>query len=202
MLRALRRTDRKFFLPGAPDADVYADRALPIGGAQTCSEPSMVAFMLDILELAEGHRHLEIGAGSGYAAACAALLCGPSGLVVACEVLPNLAAGMEDRLRAWSEDLLRREGRAAAGRIEVLCADGSAGFPERAPFDRILLSAGVPRGGAGFREELLLDQLSEDGILVYPETRGSLFRLRRRRGGVVREAWPGVAFVPLRGRNS
>jgi protein-L-isoaspartate O-methyltransferase len=89
---------------------------------------------------------------------------------------------------------------AAAEGLEILEADASAGLSDRAPFDRIILSAGVAR--PGFREGLLLAQLGDDGILLYPEARGRLYRVQRQGEDIVRESWEGVEFVRLKGRNS
>jgi protein-L-isoaspartate O-methyltransferase len=116
---------------------------------------------------------------------------------------------MRANLERWKARL--REGAEAglAAEIEIVVADGSLGFPSRAPFDRILLSAGVrggvradPPGKRGFSERPLLDQLADGGILLYPETLGELRRIRKRGAALERAAWAGVAFVPLRGRNA
>jgi protein-L-isoaspartate(D-aspartate) O-methyltransferase len=143
--------------------------------------------MLDILDIKPGHRVLEIGAGCGYAAAAAARLCAPTGKLVAVEILPPLASLCHANCASFGDS------------IEVIEGDGSEGLPERESFDRILVSAGVQR--RLFREELLVARLSEGGILVYPEAYGRLYRVERRGPGLIREAWHGVSFVPLVGRN-
>jgi protein-L-isoaspartate(D-aspartate) O-methyltransferase len=198
VLAAMRELDRARFLPPESRAEAYLDEPAAIGLGQTCSQPSMVAFMLDKLELRPGMRALEVGAGSGYAAAIAALLCSPGGRVVAAEILPELAAMARANCAVALGGLLAAGARAAE--LEVLAADASAGLPERAPFDRIFLSAGVSR--PAFREDLLLAQLAEGGILLYPESRGHLYRITRQGGRLVRDAWSSVAFVRLRGKNS
>lgn len=192
----MREVDRADFLPASSRPAAYLDDPVDIGEGQTCSQPSMVAFMLDKLSLAPGLRVLEIGAGCGYAAAIAALLCRPGGMVVAVELNPELAA----RARANCATAGPPYGPPPGDDIEFIVADGSAGLPGRSPFDRILVSAGARR--PGFREELLLAQLAPDGVLVYPEEHGSIYRIERRHGGLVRDRWTGVAFVPLRGRNA
>lgn len=204
VMDAMRRVDRALFLPETLRRDAYEDCPLPIGHGQTCSEPSMVAFMLETLETAPGQTLLEIGAGSGYAAAVASILCAPDGVVHACETVDSLSESMPSHFELW------RNARKTAGddgpfaRIEIIAGDGSAGFPDIAPFDRILISAGVrpARIGCGFSESVLLSQLADDGILVYPEAFGELFRLRRTKTGADRDSWMGVAFVPLVGRNA
>jgi protein-L-isoaspartate(D-aspartate) O-methyltransferase len=195
VLEAMRQVDRAAFLPADSRWAAYLDDPVDIGSGQTCSQPSMVAFMLDKLMLGPALRVLEVGAGCGYAAAIMALLCSPGGSVLAAEILPELAS----LARANCALALARFGAAIEG-LEILEGDASAGLPGRAPFDRILLSAGVAR--PGFREEPLVAQLCDDGILIYPEARGRLYRVLRQGGGVLRESWEGVGFVRLKGRNS
>jgi protein-L-isoaspartate(D-aspartate) O-methyltransferase len=195
VLNTMRAIDRASFLAADARWAAYLDEPVDIGFGQTCSQPSMVAFMLDKLEVHPGARVLEVGAGCGYAAAALALLCSPGGSMTAVEILPALAT----MARANCAVALSGLGPAAVAPVEVLAGDGSAGLPERAPFDRILLSAGVSRHS--FKEEPLLEQLSEGGILLYPEARGRLYRLTRRNGGLIRDSWTGVAFVRLRGKN-
>lgn len=163
----------------------------------------MAAFMLEVLEAAPGARILEIGAGSGYAAAIASLLCAPGGLVYACELEETLARTMEENLERWRRERRDAGDGGAFAPVRPIAGDGSAGFPDLAPFDRVLVSAGARRlGEGGFREAPLLDQLAADGILVYPECRGSLRRIRKLGAETRRDCWPGVAFVPLRGVNA
>jgi len=192
VLNALRALDRAAFLP--PDARwaAYLDEPAAIGLGQTCSQPSMVALMLDRLRLFPGARVLEVGAGCGYAAAALAILCSPGGSVISAEILPDLASVAHANCAVALATLPCSP--------EILAIDGSAGLPDRAPFDRILLSAGVRR--RSFREEPLSAQLAEGGILMYPETRGRLYRITRRSDRMVRESWDGVAFVSLRGGNA
>jgi protein-L-isoaspartate(D-aspartate) O-methyltransferase len=195
VLEAMRQVDRADFLPADSRWAAYLDDPIDIGWEQTCSQPSMVAFMLDKLKLRPGTSVLEVGAGCGYAAAIMALLCSPGGRVLAAEILPGLAS----MARANCTVALSNRGAAAEG-LEILEADASAGLPDRAPFDRIVLSAGVAR--PAFREELLIAQLCDDGMLLYPEARGRLYRVLRQGAALVRESWEGVEFVRLKGRNS
>jgi protein-L-isoaspartate(D-aspartate) O-methyltransferase len=189
VLAALRAIDRASFLPPESRWAAYFDEPVGIGLGQTCSQPSMVAFMLDKLEVGPGARVLEVGAGCGYAAAALARLCSPGGSVLAAEILPELAA------MARANCLVASAGHAIVP-VEAFCADASAGLPGRAPFDRILFSAGVRL--RRFREADLLSQLAEGGILLYPEERGSLHRVALRGGTLLRDRWGGVAFVPLK----
>jgi len=192
VLAALRALDRAAFLPADRRWAAYLDEPVDIGMGQTCSQPSMVAFMLDRLRVFAGARVLEVGAGCGYAAAAVAMLSSPGGSAVSVEILPELAsAARANCLFALAM---------SSSSVEILTADGSGGLPERAPFDRILFSAGVRL--RSFREEPLLAQLDDGGILMYPETRGRLYRITRRSGRLVREGWDGVAFVSLKGKNA
>jgi protein-L-isoaspartate(D-aspartate) O-methyltransferase len=189
VLDAMLNVDRADFLPDNLVPKAYEDQPLSIGFGQTCSQPSMVAFMVDKLEIKSGHRVLEIGAGCGYAASVAAALCAPGGRVFACEIVEGLAKQLQETF-SYPGSI-----------IDVYPGDGSAGLTEQAPFDRILLSAGVR--GTGFSEELLLKQLTDDGILLYPETYGSMYRVRLHSGKIAKkDTWYGVSFVPLLGENS
>ncbi|HUX42469.1 MAG TPA: protein-L-isoaspartate O-methyltransferase [Rectinemataceae bacterium] len=195
VLAAMRVVDRADFLPPSQRGRAYQDGPLPIGMDQTCSQPSTVAMMLGSLDPRPGQRLLEIGSGSGYAAAIAAILVAPEGRVFACELLPELLARARSNCaaiegRSWSR----------ATTMTFIEGDGSAGFPDLGPFDRILVSAGVK--GSGFDEGLLASQLAEGGILVYPEAFGRMHRVERRGGEYRRDSWGYVAFVPLKGRNS
>ena len=185
---AMLAVDRKDFLPEEVRDLAYFDHPVGIGHGQTCSQPSMVALMLDELCIEPGNRVLEIGSGCGYAAALASRLCGSRGLVYACEIIPDLVALMRSNLGNDYENL------------RIVQADGSRGFPELAPFDRIFLSAGV--ASRNFDRDLLIGQLGVPGILLYPEARGRLFRIIKREKGITETSYGSVSFVPLVGENS
>jgi len=196
VMAAMAAEDRADYLP--PDGRQFAglDEAAPIGSGQTCSQPSMVAFMLDILDLGPGMRVLEVGAGSGWAAAIAARLVAPDGLVVACELEPELARGLSDRFAGRTD-------------VRVVAGDGSEGLPGEGPWDRMLFSAGARRVGGGgkpgFDPSVVTKTLRPGGVLVFPEASGSLIRIRLdpdAPDGRLVESWYGVRFVPLRGKNS
>ncbi len=188
VIDAMRAVDRKDFLP--PDAKelAYYDEPVGIGYGQTCSQPSLVAFMLDELSVRAGDRILEIGSGCGYVAAIASLLCGLEGRVYACEIIPELAAFMRANL-GHSFPV-----------VEIIEGDGSAGFAQLSPFDRILLSAGVD--SSSFDRDILLSQLAVPGIMIYPEARGRLYKLIKTEEGIEERSYCYVSFVPLRGRNA
>jgi len=187
VLAALLAVDRASFLSAPDRRHAYMDEPIGIGQGQTCSQPSMVAFMLDLLDPQSGDSMLEIGAGTGWAAALAARLCAPGGHIWAMEILPELAA------------FGRTNCTVAGASVDFLVGDGSAGLPEHAPFNRILVSAAAQRG---FKEYPLVSQLVEGGVLVYPDWKGQLNRVTKRGDGLGRESWGTVAFVPLVGGNS
>ena len=125
ILEAMLKVDRINFLPISSKKYAYEDRPLSIGYNQTCSQPSMVAFMLDKLNIQNGNKVLEIGSGCGYAAAIISILCSSKGSVYASEIIPELASMMRSNLAAYMDN------------ITIIPKDGSAGFIEFAPFDRI-----------------------------------------------------------------
>jgi protein-L-isoaspartate(D-aspartate) O-methyltransferase len=186
VLQAMRGVPRHLFVPDALRADAYDDRPLPIGEGQTISQPSLVGQMTEQLELAGSERVLEIGTGSGYQAAILARLARE---VYTIELLPELATRAGKRLRELG-----------AGNVVVRAGDGYAGWPEKAPFDRVIVTAAPPEV-----PKALLDQLAEGGILVAPVgEQGAtqwLVKVRKKDGQLTREKLTPVRFVPMvRGR--
>lgn len=173
-MAALPRED---FVPPDSRGAAYADGALPIGSGQTISQPRMVACMLAALRLQPGMRVLDVGCGSGYAAALLADLVAPGGSVVAVERIAALAAAAR----------LRLAGRAVA----VHHADGAAGWPASAPYDAIHVAAAAEVVPAA-----LLAQLKPDGRLVIPLGADGAQELWLYSGGTRVHLGP-VAFVPF-----
>ena len=133
---AFRAVPRHLFLPGVSLTRAYADEAVAVqtvDGVTTssASQPSMMAIMLEQLDLHPGHRVLEIGAGTGYNAALMARLVAPGGAVVAVDIDADLVEAAAQHLA--DADV---EG------VELVCADGALGYPDRAPYDRIVLTVG------------------------------------------------------------
>ena len=185
VLGAFLRVDRRFFVPGERERDAYGDYPLPIGCGQTVSQPYMVAIMLEALDVHRGMRVLEIGAGSGYVLA---LLRAEGAVPYGVEYLPDLAARIPFRLRT-----------AGLPDVAVRCGDGGEGWPEEAPYDRILVSAACPEVPPP-----LLEQLRPGGILVAPVDSpygGAqvLRRMTKLQRGVSVENLDGCVFVPLLG---
>lgn len=186
VLAAMREVPRERFLPPRLGARAYEDAALPIESGQTISQPYTVAWMLEAARIRPDARVLEIGAGSGYAAAVIAR--------IAAEVF---AIERHEALFALAERRLREMG---CGNAHLRCGDGSLGWPEAAPFDAIVVSASGPRV-----PETLLSQLAIRGRLVMPVGGGpfeqELVRVERLdEAEYRRESLGRVQFVPLVGR--
>ena len=180
-LAALEQVPRELFVPQALRAHSYENASLPIACDQTISQPYIVARMTEALQLQGRELVLEIGCGSGYQAAVLAHLCRR---VYSIERLKPLLVDAENRLR----DL-------RISNISFRLGDGAKGWPEVAPFDRIILTCGCDK-----IPEILLQQLKIGGIMVAPEGNGKAQQLvvvTRQESTVVRKALMPVTFVPL-----
>jgi len=180
VLEAIGRVPRHLFVPDADRASAYEDHPIPIGCHQTISQPYIVAFMTQALEISRSHRVLEIGTGSGYQTAVLAELVRE---VYSIEVVPELAA----RAHRALADL-------GYTNVRLRLGDGHLGWPDAAPFDRILGAA-----AAADVPQALVDQLADDGILVLPvgDWNQELRVIRKRAGRVEsRDVLP-VRFVPM-----
>jgi len=155
--RALLRVPREEFVPKELRDRSYLDTPLPIGFGQTISAPHMVAIMTELLEAGYGHKVLEVGTGSGYQAAVLAEVVNPDrrsgGVVYSIERVPELAD--------FARKNLERTG--YSDRVVVIVGDGSLGYEEAAPYDRIMVTAGAPR-----IPKKLLEQLKPGGRMVIP----------------------------------
>lgn len=182
VLSAIERVPRELFVPAAFRDRAYDDSALPIGGGQTISQPLVVARMTQALEPETRSKVLEVGTGSGYQAAVLAAL---ARRVYTIERMPDLLREAEARFAEMGlHNVTSKRG------------DGSLGWPEQAPFRRIIVTA-----AATTIPHALTDQLAEDGIMVLPlgpaRGRQVLVRLRRRGADLLREDIEEVRFVPL-----
>lgn len=180
VLAAMRKVPRHLFVPEAVRPSAYEDSPLPIGFGQTISQPYIVAYMSEVLQVAPDHRVLEVGTGSGYQAAILAELARE---VYTIEIVPELA----ERARTTLESL-------GYANVHVRVGDGYLGWAEHAPFDRIMVTAApdhVPQP--------LVEQLADGGRLVLPVGRGDQWiRILTRRGDRVTEQTTiPVRFVPL-----
>ncbi len=179
---AMLKVPRHRFVPEASLVDAYRDAPFPIGHDQTISQPSIVATMTEALDLHGTERVLEIGTGSGYQAAVISLLARE---VYSIELVEPLGLQAKQRLR----DL-------GYTNVEVRIGDGYAGWPEKAPFDRVIVTAAPPE-----LPPALTDQLAEGGILVAPIGDSpwdqTLVRVTKRDGKLLREELEAVHFVPM-----
>lgn len=186
VLEVMGRVPREAFVADAirrHAAEVYRDAALPAGRGQTLSQPYMVARMTEALELAPGDRVLEIGTGTGYQTAVLAALARE---VWSVERDPVLAEAAAERLRVLGFE-----------RVHLRKGDGTLGWPEAAPFQAILVTAGAPD-----LPRPLIQQLAEGGRLVIPvggREGQSLLRVTRRGDELIRESLLECRFVPLVG---
>jgi len=185
--RAMLTVPRELFVPEDLRGKAYEDRPLPIGHGQTISAPSIAAYMAELLELSEGMRVLEVGTGSGYSAAVLATIAGERGHVWTIERVPELAAR--------AEAILKQLG--YGDRVTVIVGDGSLGYGQAAPYDRILVTAASP-----MVPRPLVEQLAENGVMVIPVggKEGQVLTVVKKEGGQVYEkADLEVIFVPLVG---
>ncbi len=185
VLAAFRKVPRHLFLPPERRGDAYGDFAVPIGSGQTISQPLMVAIMTEKLGLTGKESVLEIGTGSGYQTAILAEL---ADRVYSVERIPALAGS--------ARRVLEEQG---YHNVLVRVGDGTMGWPEYAPFDRILVTAGAPEIPAP-----LVEQLAEGGTLLVPvgsESLQALTAVKREGGGTIVTPLTGCVFVKLIGRH-
>ena len=182
VLEAIERIPRQLFVPEAFADQSYADQALPIACGQTISQPFIVAFMTDRLKVSERMKVLEIGTGSGYQTAILSLLCRR---VYTIERYRTLAREAEERFKALK-----------LSNITAMVGDGMKGWPQQAPFDRIIVTA-----AAKDIPEDLIAQLAVGGIMIIPVDAGpgrqELKRVVRSGEEIEVETLLPVRFVPL-----
>jgi protein-L-isoaspartate(D-aspartate) O-methyltransferase len=182
VLRAMDEVPREHFVENSFIESAYADQALPIACGQTISQPYVVAFMSEHLGVQPSHRVLEVGTGSGYQAAILSRLARE---VVSVERYRTLAETARTRLRTLGYD-----------NVDVRVGDGLAGVPDRAPYDRIIVTA-----AAEAIPDSLVSELAEGGVMVLPlgphAGPQQLIKLTKGEQGIKQEPLIGVRFVPL-----
>ena len=184
VLEAMRNVERHRFVPKELLSHAYDDSALPIGEGQTISQPYMVAFMTEVLQLMPEARVLEVGTGSGYQAAVLSELCKE---VYTIEIIPTLATQAGVLLRALGYK-----------NVFIRTGDGYLGWPEVSPFDAIIVTCSpthIPQP--------LQDQLKEGGRMIIPvggSFHQQLIMLRKKNGKIRKERKMDVIFVPMRDR--
>ena len=183
ILDAMRRIPRHLYVPESQRESAYSDWPLPIGAGQTISQPYIVALMTQLAEPKPESRALDVGTGSGYQAAVLAELCRE---VYSIEIVESLASEARSRLK----DLGYRN-------VEVRHGDGYRGWPQRAPFDVIILAAAPPR-----IPQPLVEQLAVGGRLVLPvgDRAQELVVVEKQPDGTIRQRSElAVRFVPMTG---
>lgn len=181
VIDAMRKVERHLFVPSEQALEAYGDHPLPIGYSQTISQPYIVAFMTEVLELKPTDKVLEVGTGSGYQAAILAEICDT---VYTIEIVPELAARAKNLLNRLDYDnILLKEG------------DGYQGWAEHAPFQAIIVTCSpthVP--------EPLTEQLAEGGKMIIPvgeRYSQRLVLLEKRKGKLTQQNVLAVSFVPM-----
>jgi protein-L-isoaspartate(D-aspartate) O-methyltransferase len=187
VLDAFEKIPRHLFVPKEFLDLAYHNMPLEIAEGQTISQPYTIAVMLEALELKKGDKVLEIGSCSGYNAALIAHIVGKSGFVYTTEIIPKLAAVSENNI---SKIKIRN--------IQIIAADGSLGWPENAPYDKIIVTAACPK-----MPPPLIKQLKERGIIVAPV--GTMWSQQvikavKIRGKITEESLGFFVFVPLKGK--
>ncbi len=182
VIEAMLQVPRHEFVPYSLRNLAYEDQPLPIGHSQTISQPFIVAFMSEALGVKPGDKILEIGTGSGYQAAVLAHM----GMhIYTIEIVPELAAQAEENLKNTGYT-----------GVNVRCGDGYEGWPEKAPFDAIILTAAPPR-----IPQRLIDQLKTGGIMVLPvgpvHQVQSLKKIVKKEKGYTQTTLLPVRFVPM-----
>ncbi|MHA1556598.1 MAG: protein-L-isoaspartate(D-aspartate) O-methyltransferase [Candidatus Heimdallarchaeota archaeon] len=200
VIRAFRTVPREKFIGPNPKRYAYLDRPLPIFSSQTISAPHMVAMMVSkkCLDLNVGEVCLEIGGGSGYHAAVIAEIIAPTGTdktkwghIYTVEIV--------EKLVYFARENLKEAG--YSDRVTVIHADGSLGFPEKAPYDKITVAAAAPE-----IPPPLIDQLKQGGRLVIPVGKKGYYQeliiaKKLKDGTITKNSMCGVAFVPLIGEH-
>ncbi len=184
VLKAFKEVPREDFVLEKDGDAAYADHPLHIGGGQTISQPTTVMIMTQALELKEGMKVLEVGAGSGYQAALISRIIGSEGRIITVEFLESLYSFAKKNLKDCSN-------------VKVVKGDGSKGYEKEAPYDRIIVTCAAPS-----IPPPLFEQLRMKGIIVIPV--GSLYtqkmiKAKKTKKGIDKKDLGSFAFVPLRG---
>lgn len=177
IIKSFEKIKREDFIPKELKNFAYENQPLPLGIGTTISQPYTIAFMLDLLELKDNQKILEIGSGSGYV------------LALLNEISKNSEIYGIERIRELtkkSKKVLKKN-----KNIQIIYKNGSDGLKEKSPFDRILISASSDK-----IPENLFSQLKDNGILVCP-VRNSIFQIKKQKGKTIKKEFPGFVFVPL-----
>ncbi|MBN2143720.1 MAG: protein-L-isoaspartate(D-aspartate) O-methyltransferase [Candidatus Aureabacteria bacterium] len=180
VLDAMQSILRHEFVPAQYRAEAYEDRPVSIGYGQTISQPYIVALMTELLDVQKTDKVLEIGTGSGYQAAVLSRL---AKKVYTMEIIPELAQSAKSQLKNKGYK-----------NIEVICGDGYKGWPEQAPFQKIIITAAPPQ-----IPQELIKQLADGGIMVVPvgEIFQELLKIEKKSNNITSQSIIPVRFVPM-----
>src|SRR3989344_6658635 len=184
VIGAFQAVDRKDFVPADLADKAYANEALPIGEKQTISQPLVVAFMLEILGVKAGEKILEVGTGSGWKTALLASLVGKDGEIISIERIELLS----ERAKAN----LSKYGVVESGVVELVVGDGSRGYPEQAPYDKIIAAAAADKF-----PEVWKEQLKIGGRIVTPVGNSIFVVDKITKDRFEQKEYFGFSFVPL-----
>jgi protein-L-isoaspartate(D-aspartate) O-methyltransferase len=184
IIDAFSEISRLEFVPGELESQAEVDVALPIGYGQTISQPSVVAFMLELLNPQENQKILDVGSGSGWTTALLSHIVGEKGKVIATEIV--------EELRKIGEENVAKFNYIKKGIAEFKYFNGKLGFSAEAPYDRILVSAAAKEIPGELKEQLKIG-----GIMVIPVGNSLFFLERKDNAQYSSEEFPGFSFVPL-----
>ena len=184
IINAFLKIDRKDFIRPENLFEAYADYPLPIGSGQTISQPWTVAFMLELLQPQEGNKILDVGFGSGWTTALLAQIVGDKGRVYGIEILPEIFEFGKNNIEKYN--FLKKN------IVKLKLGDGSKGWKEYSPFDRILVSA-----SANEIPPALIEQLNINGMIVIPDKEGINQIFKDNNGNIEKKYYYGFKFVPL-----
>jgi protein-L-isoaspartate(D-aspartate) O-methyltransferase len=185
VIKAFRKIKRADFMPEESKGFADLNEAFPIGNGQTISQPLVVAFMIEKLDLKEGDKVLDVGSGSGWTTALISEIVGERGEVFGIELLPELKEFGESNTSKYN--FIKR------GIAKFICGDGNLGLPQEAPFDKILCSAAA-------KEKIpstWRDQLRIGGRIVTPIDNSIWLYIKESKDSFKKEEFPGFVFVPL-----
>lgn len=184
VIDAFSKINRIEFVPEDLASQAEVDIPLPIGFGQTISQPATVAFMLELLEPQSGQKILDIGSGSGWTTALLAHIVGEKGNVVAMEKIKELCEYGEKNVKKFK--FLKK------GIVEFHCQSAENGFEQKAPYDRILVSASVEEIPKAFKDQLVIG-----GKMVIPVNNQIWYLEKKTEEEFEIEKFPGFAFVPF-----
>jgi len=184
IIEAFRKIKRADFMPENMKDLAEVDEAMPIGQGQTISQPKVVAFMLELLEPKAGEKILDVGSGSGWTSALLSEIVGKKGRVVSLELIPEL--------KEFGEKNAAKYGFVEKGTAQFICCDGSKGYEEESPFDKILASAAARRVPEAWKK-----QLKVGGRIVAPINSSIFLFVKKSENEMEEKEYPGFIFVPL-----